>query len=452
MSETRISYQPTEGLCYDTADPRYWREDLLAGEIRRAFEICHGCRLCFKYCDAFPTLFGMLDERYDGDVRRLTPEDTRQVMDACFQCKQCELQCPYTPREQHEYQLDLPKLIHRYHAQRRRREPPTLRDRFLGNPDASAALARLGLGALNVLNRLSPHRWLMERVLGVHRDKLLPPFAQFTFDGWAEREGRLRDSTAVEAVLFPTCYVQHNEPQIGKDTLAVLDRNGVEVACVKGLRCCGMPAWERGDLEALRAAARHNLDLLEPYVAAGARVLAINPTCSMMMRMEYPTLVAEEDRPRAAKLAAAVRDPGEHLWSIRKETRFCTDFRSTPGAIAYHAPCHLRVQAIGLKGRDLLRSIPGVRIRTVAECSGHNGTYAMTVEGFGPSQRIGQRAFSAMQQEGEEVWATECPLAALQFAQHAGVRPLHPMTILARAYREDGFPTKLPRTAASEEP
>src|SRR5207302_1997415 len=122
MSTDRISYLPTDGLCYDPEDPRYFQKDLLDGEVQRAFEICHGCRMCFKYCDAFPRLFSLLDQRYDGDVRRLSAADTAGVMDSCFQCKLCEVQCPYTPRDGHEFQLDLPRLIHRYHAARRQDE------------------------------------------------------------------------------------------------------------------------------------------------------------------------------------------------------------------------------------------------------------------------------------------------------------------------------------------
>jgi Fe-S oxidoreductase len=172
----------------------------------------------------------------------------------------------------------------------------------------------------------------------------------------------------------------------------------------------------------------------------------------MMLRREYPQLVAAEDREAAGRVAAATVDPGEFLWSIRDEPRFNTDFRSAPeGPVGYHAPCHLRAQGVGFKGRDLLRKIPGVRPAMVMECCGHDGTYAMTVEGFEPSKRIGQKAFEGMKGTGGGVWATDCPLAALQFAQHAGVKPMHPMTILARAYRDDGFPRRLPRPASPGE-
>jgi Fe-S oxidoreductase len=243
-----------------------------------------------------------------------------------------------------------------------------------------------------------------------------------------------------EAVLFQTCFVQHNEPEIGRDTIEVLERNGVGVKCVRGLRCCGMPAWEKGDLAAVQSQARHNIAILIPFVELGARVIAINPTCSMMLRREYPELVAPEEREAARKLAAAVMDPGEFLWSIRNEDRFNTRFLTTPGGdVSYHAPCHLRAQAIGFRSRDLLRKIPNVRTVLVQECCGHNGTYAMTVEGFEPSRRIGKKAFDAMKEPGSALWVTDCPLAALQFQQHAGIKPLHPMTVLARAYRADGF-------------
>ena len=77
------------------------------------------------------------------------------------------------------------------------------------------------------------------------------------------------------------------------------------------------------------------------------------------------------------------------------------------------------------------------------ECCGHDGTYAMKVEGFEAEHAVGQKAFDEMKEAAAEVWATDCPLAAIQFQQHAGVKPMHPMTILARAYREDGFETKL---------
>jgi len=437
-----ISYQPTDGLSYDPSEEKYWQPEALDKEVERAFEICHGCRMCFKYCDSFPILFKLIDESYDGDVKKLTKQDTARVMDACFQCKLCEVQCPYTPRDGHEFQLDFPKIVHRYRAVQGRERGFPLRQRLLGNPDKLGGMARASLGMANVMNRVAPNRWLMEKLVGIHRHKSLPDFASETFEKWAKKNGKTASEPGAEVVLFQTCFVQHNEPQIGRDTVEVLEKNGVDVKCVEGLQCCGMPAWEHGDLDSLREQAKNNLDKLLPFVERGAKVVVINPTCSMMMRREYPELLEGEDRERAARLAEAVVDAGEFLWSIREEDRFNTNFKSTPnGKVAYHAPCHLRAQGVGFKGRDLLRKIPGVQPAAVIECCGHNGTYAMTVEGFEPSQKYGKKAFDGMKATGAEVWASDCPLAAVQLEQHAGTKPLHPMSVLARAYREDGFPS-----------
>jgi Fe-S oxidoreductase len=439
--EGPIGYAPTDGLSYDPSEEKYWDEAGLSAEITRTFEICHGCRMCFKYCDSFPSLFDLVDQTHDANVRRIEPADVEHVMDQCFQCKLCEVQCPYTPRDGHAFQLDFPKLVHRFKAVRARKRGLTLRERALGDPDGAGRMARRSFGLADRLNRNALHRWFLEKTLGIHREKELPPFASTTFERWVEAEGKIASEPGGEAVLFPTCYVENNEPQIGRDTLDVLAKNQVDVRCTKGLQCCGMPAWEHGDLAGLRARARVNLDRLLPFVERGAKVLAINPTCSMMMRREYPTLVDTPDRERAAKLAAAVMDPSEYLWSIRGEPRFSVDLKSRPaGPLAYHAPCHLRAQSVGFKGRDLMRKMFGIEIEFVMECCGHDGTFAMTVEGFEASQRIGKKAFDDMQGANASVWSTDCPLAALQFRQHAGVQPMHPMTILARAYRGEPFP------------
>ncbi|MGB8930659.1 MAG: heterodisulfide reductase-related iron-sulfur binding cluster [Anaeromyxobacteraceae bacterium] len=435
-------FQPTEGLSYDPSEERYWRRDLLDLEVTRAFGICAGCRLCFKYCDAFPRLFSFVDRRHDGDAKKVDAAETRQVMDACFQCKLCEVQCPYTPRDKHPFQLDFPKLVHRFRAVDRRGKGKTLRMRVLNDPDTAGKLARLSFGLANAANRSRPLRVLMEKAVGIHRDKLLPDFAAKPFDAWAEEQGLVRAEPGGEVVLFQTCFVQHNAPGLGRDVVEVLTRSRVDVRVVMGLACCGMPAWEQGDLPSLRAQAHRDLALLIPFVERGAKVLVVNPTCSMMMRREWPHLLEGADRERAERLAGAVMDAGEYVWSIRDEPRFNTDFRSSPpgGAIAYHAPCHLRAQGIGFKGRDLLRKIPGVTVTaSVLECCGHDGTFAMTVEGFEPSARLGKKAFDGMKAAEARVWATDCPLAALQFRQHAGRTPLHPLSILARAYRGESF-------------
>jgi len=452
-----VRFHPSDGLSNNPNEPLYWDRSALAKELERSFELCHSCRMCFKYCQSFPTLFAAVDEH--GDVRRIPEATVRRVVDQCFQCKLCYTQCPYTEKERHPFKLDFPRLMQRARAVQRRADGIPLRERLLADPDRLGRAGTLLAPLANLGNRLRPNRVLMERVGGIHRDKLLPSFASQTFPNWFRSQTRGADETEggeSKVVLFATCFVSYNKPAVGKAAFEVLRHNGCRVAC-PAVECCGMPALDAGDVELARRKAERNVRALLPWVDRGYTVAAINPTCSLTMKEEYPHLLddpADRGLADAARAVAnAVRDLSEYLWELRAEGKFREDFQSAPaGAVAYHAPCHLRLQNVGFRGRDLMRRIPGVKPQLVAECCGHDGTWAMKREYFELAMRNGEKAFAGMRDTGAEVWSTDCPLAALQFEQACGKRPLHPVEVLERAYRADGFPTAIapPAGAAGE--
>ena len=442
-----IRYAPTDGLTFNPNEAKYWDRKALQKELDRVFDLCHGCRMCFKFCQSFPTLFAAVDAA-DGDVRRLPDGTIDRIVDECFQCKLCYTQCPYTEAEGHEFRVDFPRLMLRAKAIRRREAGLPLRERMLADPDRLGRIGTRTAALANFGNRFRPQRVLMEKLAGIHRDKLLPPFASRPFQSWFRERSAGGDTIGRgphRVVLFETCFVNWNRPEIGRAAVEVLEHNDCTIACQRA-ECCGMPALDSGDLDLARRKAERNVRLLGPLVADGWTIAVINPTCSLMMRHEYPELLDDPARPdlaeEARRVAAAVRDLGEFLFDLRRQGAFREDFRSTPdGPVAYHAPCHLRMQNIGFRGRDLLRRIPGVRPKLVAECCGHDGTWAMKTEFFDLARRNGEKAFDGMQDAGAALWSTDCPLAALQFEQFCGTRPLHPVEILARAYRPDGFPT-----------
>ncbi len=434
---SRIAAQPTPGISYSPNDAHYFQEDALLGELHRVYDICHGCRMCFNLCPSFPLLFEYVD-KLDGDVRKLSEQDSDTVVDACFQCKICYVKCPYTPDDGHEFQLDYPRLMQRAKAVRVRKKGLALRERLLGNPDLLGRLAGLTPWLANLANRIKPNRWLLEKMLGVHRHKLLPKFHGQSFMAWFRRNrGQYAlDGSNGKVFYFPTCFVNYNNPEIGKAAISVFSRNGLTVAC-DYKQCCGMPALDGGNVEEAQRKAQANIEQLLPYVREGYKILPTNPTCSMMMRKEYPELVEGEN---ARELAAAVMDPNEYLNEMRRDGRLDKGYKTTPGKLRYHVPCHLRAQNIGYRSRDMMRNIsPETEVELVAECCGHDGTWAMKREYFDYSLQYGRKAFDGLKGEGTMV--TDCPLAAIQFEQVTGTKPLHPLQVLERAYREDGFST-----------
>jgi glycerol-3-phosphate dehydrogenase subunit C len=430
-----IKAKPTEGLCYNPSRTEYWDEGGLAKEIERVFDICHGCRLCFNLCPSFPTLFDAVDG-YDGDVRKLNDREIDAVVDGCYQCKLCYIKCPYTPDDDHEFQLDFPRLMLRYTAQKARREKVGLREKMLGNPVALGKLAKPMARLANWANGTKFHRTIMEQMLGIHRDKKLPDFASESFEDWAAKRPASERELTDEVVLFHTCFINYNNPGVGRDAVAVLERNGIRVL-TPSQTCCGMPALDGGDVDFARRQARNNVQALKPYVDRGLKVLAINPTCSYTLKKEYPELVGSDLEEDARHLSAATRDLCEYLFELEREKRLDREFVSSPGEIAYHVPCHLKAQNIGFRSRDVMNTIPDVNVRVVERCCGHDGTWAMKVEHFETSMKIGKPAFDEMSEGG--LMVTDCPLAAVQFEQATGIRPLHPVQVLARAYEKDGF-------------
>jgi glycerol-3-phosphate dehydrogenase subunit C len=437
----RIHYRPTDGLSYNSTEAKYWDRAGLDKEVERVFDICHGCRLCFNLCPSFPALFDAVD-RNDGDVRALRAAEKDRVIDLCYGCKLCEIKCPYTPHDGHEFQLDFPRLMLRAKSVNARENGVKLRDRVLARPDQIGKVGALTPSLANMMCRQNFQRVVMEKMLGIHRDKLLPDFAAETFDKWLERNPLppIPAEPAAKVALFPTCFINYYNPAPGKAAVEVFAKNGCAVKCPKQ-NCCGMPALDSGDVDFARKEARANVDSMLPLVREGYKIAAINPTCSMMMRQEYPNLLAGDE---IKEFAAAIVDSHELLYYLRRAGKFNTDFQSTPGTVAYHVPCHLKAQDIGLRSRDLMREIPGAEVTTVDACTAHDGTWAMKKEFFALSMKWGEKAFGGMREAGARVMATDCPLAAVQIEQATGVHPMHPIEVLARAYKRGGFPDAVP--------
>ena len=422
---------------YDPTDPRYFDANDLRSEVERVFGLCADCRMCVKYCGSFPKLFDAIDDycvegKYaDVNTKNLKPADVDNVVDLCFQCKLCYIKCPYTPGD-HEWAIDFPRLMNRAKAQSVKKNGVPLADRLLGNPDLVGKVGTMTAPLANWGNENPLNRKLMESVVGIHKDKKLPPFAPQTFAAQFNQKRKApAGEPAARVAFFSTCYVNYNQPEIGNDTLEVMARNNVDVALAyEG--CCGMPLWHNGDMDGAIAAAERNVAYLLRFVDGGRTVIATNPTCSQMIRVEYPRLLGSE---AAKKVAGATMDPMEFLAKLAADGKLNKDFKTGAGAISYHIPCHLRAQNVGYKTRDVLALLPETMVKVVEECSGHDGTWAMKKENFEMSLKYGGRAFKEMAEGNPKVTCSDCPLAAIQIEQANGKRPLNPMQILAMSYR-----------------
>jgi Fe-S oxidoreductase len=403
-------------------------------ETLRIYEICDGCRRCHNLCPSFNTLLDRIDA-VDSDAAKLLPADRERVVQECYYCKLCYNHCPYIPP--HQYGLDFPRLMIASKQVSAREQGVRWRDRLLTNTNLIGRAASAAAPLVNWVMRTDRLRPLIERLTGIHRARRVLPFQSDSLRRWWARRGASSPEGPIrgKVALFASCLVSHQTTGVGKAAVQVLERNGVEVVLPQQ-ECCGMPSFDIGDTDAIRNAARANLQHLRPWLDRGYDVVSPVPSCSLMLKREYPSLLPGDE---ATVVARRTFDICEYLMRLKKAGHLSDEFVRNPGRIAYQVPCHLRDQNIGFKSKELME-LTGARVEVVERCSGHDGTWGAKAEFFKLSMGIAAKAVRELDQVPADLIASDCPLSALQLEQAGAAertpakRVFHPIEIVRDAY------------------
>ena len=429
-----------------TRHPLQWRspdfhdESRLFAELERVFDICHGCRRCVSLCTAFPRLFDLIDEGRTGEVDGVEKGRFWEVVDQCYLCDMCYVvKCPYVPP--HSWNVDFPHLMLRAKAVKFRKGETRFRDKLLSSTDAIGKLAAIPVVAqtVNAVNRNRAARAVMEQAIGVHRDRQLPPYSPARFRSSASSSGghAVRDGerTPGKVAVFATCYVNYNEPGIGHDLLKILEHNAIPYVLAEKEACCGMPKLELGDLESVARLKELNIPALARLARDGRAILTAVPSCTLMYKQELPLMFPEDADVKT--VAEAMFDPFEYFVFRNRDGLLRTDFTKSLGKVSYHIPCHLRVQKIGHKTREMLQLVPGTTVNAVERCSGHDGTWGVKKEYYQNSMKIGRPVFEQMASGDPDYISSDCAIAGRHIQQGmGGIRAAreHPLTLLRIAY------------------
>ncbi|HXF17448.1 MAG TPA: heterodisulfide reductase-related iron-sulfur binding cluster [Burkholderiales bacterium] len=429
----------------DWQSAEFYDEEKAHAEMHRIFDICHGCRRCVNLCTAFPTLFDLIDEGKTGELDGVDKGDYGKVVDKCYLCDMCYMsKCPYVPP--HPWNVDFPHVMLRAKAVKFKKGETVLRDRLLTSTDAVGKLASIPVVVqmVNAANKARSARTLMQSALGVHKDRVLPEYTSAHF----RKTARPQSSFAVKdgknapgkAAIFSTCYVNYNEPGLGHDLLKILEHNEVPAIVVQKEACCGMPKLELGDLATVAKLKQANIPVLANLAREGYAILTAVPSCTLMFKQELPLMFPHDEDVKAVQ--EAMFDPFEYLVMRNRDGLLKTDFTTPLGKISYHIPCHLRVQNMGQKTRELLELVPRTEINTVERCAGHDGTWGVKTEFFADSMKIGRPVFRQMASTEPDYVSSDCAIAGRHIAQgiaDGGLaqRPTekkHPLTLLRMAY------------------
>lgn len=430
----------------DWQNPDFTDPAKIDEEIRRVFDICHGCRRCFNLCDSFPRLFDLVDNSESGELDSVASEGFKPVVDACTLCDMCFLtKCPYVPP--HAFNLDFPHLMLRYRAMELAQGDIPFMARQLTETDRNGKLAGLTAPIANWAsdekNKLT--RPILEGVAGVHREARLPKFHGKTFTARAADDGVTPNPKGPafgrKAALYATCFVNYNNPTIGEAARKVLAHNGVDTQVVYPT-CCGMPQFEHGDLAHVADRARTVSRELEDWIDDGYDIVALTPSCALMLKFEWPLILPDD--PKVKKLAEATFDLSEFVVDLNKRHGLIGGMKPIPGGVTIHLACHARAQNMGAKGAELLRLIPDTEVKVIERCSGHGGSWGVREEFFEIGMKVGKPAMRQAIANGSAELVSECPLAAdhlMQGMERLGgdepikpVEPRNPIELMARAY------------------
>ncbi len=407
-------------------DPEYSDPEKVEHELRRVGEICHQCRRCLPLCPSFPKLFELVDAS-EREIEGVSMDGFDRVNELCFHCKRCFNHCPYT--SPHEWDVDFPALMRRHQVTRAKRQGVPIAHKLTTQTDLIGKLGSLAPRLMNFANRNRLARVVMEKTLGIHRDWVQPRYQSETLERWARKRSSRAAATHGRAVLFATCSVNYSDVPTGRAVVEVLERSGVHVD-VYYERCCGMPDTDTGDLDAARRTAERNVEDLLPFVEAGGTVVVPGPSCSLMLKTEYPKLCRSE---AAMRVAAATRDVMEHLYELARDKKLDRNFERPLGRVAYHAPCHLRAQNIGFRARDLLQ-LAGAEVTLIDACSGVDGIWGMQARFHDASMQVATALLSRLDEAKPDHIATDCPLSALRIEEGLGRKAVHPVVLLRHAY------------------
>ncbi len=446
MTENREAYR--EGsLEAPTRHPIKWKdasfydEADLHKEMERVFDICHGCRRCVSLCNAFPTLFSLVDESKTMEVDGVAKGDYIKVVDHCYLCDLCyQTKCPYVPP--HAWNVDFPHLMLRAKAVNHQQGNSKVRDRLLTSTDLVGNLAGIPVvsGVVNAMNRNGVARQVLEATLGVHHDAVIPEYHSDTLRKKMARRPAAEIKVVATAgtrgkvALFATCYGNRCAPDTSEDLVKILEHNGIPVTLTGREQCCGMPKMELGDLPAVERAKNVNIPELARLVDEGYDLTAPIPSCVLMFKQELPLLFPDDAL--VQKVARAFFDPFEYLMLRHKAGKLRTEFKNRLGKISYHVPCHQRVQKIGLKTRDVLQLVPGTSFDIIERCSGHDGTYAVKAEYHDISMKICRPVVDKVKLAQSDHYVSDCPMAGdqIQNGMRDGSEAESPFTLLRHAY------------------
>lgn len=231
---------------------------------------------------------------------------------------------------------------------------------------------------------------------------------------------------------FHGCYVNYNNPQLGKDLVQVMNAFGIGVQLLKKEKCCGVALISNGFIQQAKKQAEININSIrESIVEKQMPVIATSSTCTFTIRDEYPHLLGVQNAEVRDQVELATR----YIYRLMRRQKVNLNFRKDKKIkVAYHTPCHMEKLGWSYYSIELLKLIPNIELTILdSQCCGIAGTYGFKKENYKTSQAIGNSLFKQIEDSDIDYVVTDCETCKWQIEMSATKRCEHPVSILAMA-------------------
>lgn len=392
------------------------------------FEQCIKCTVCTVYCPVAavnPLYPGPKQSGPDGERLRLKrPEFYDEALKYCLNCKRCEVACPSNVRIGDIIQSARIKFS---------KKKPGLREFALANTDLVGSISTTMAPVVNATVGLKPVKAAMDAVLKIDHRRTFPKYSQGTFEGWMKKQREAQAAFPKQVSFFHGCYVNYNNPALGKDFVKVMNALGIGVQLLEKEKCCGVALISNGFINQAKRQAKVNVASIRKAAGEqGMPVLATSSTCTFTLRDEYPHLLGIDNADVRDRIELATRYVYRLLQSGEAKLRFRKDAPKI--RVAYHTPCHMEKLGWSYYSIELLKMIPSVELTVLdSQCCGIAGTYGFKKENYETSQAIGESLFRKIEASGCDLVATDCETCKWQIEMSTSKKVEHPLSILASA-------------------
>ena len=391
------------------------------------FEQCIKCTICTVYCPVAavnPNYPGPKQAGPDGERLRLKKFNFYdESLKYCINCKRCEVACPSN--------VKIGDIIQAARIKYSKKQPK-LRDYILANTDLVGTLSTPFAPIVNTTLGLKPVKAILDGVMKIDHRRTFPKYAFGTFESWYKKVAEKQAAYPSQVSYFHGCYVNYNNPQLGKDLIKVMNAFSIGVQLLEKEKCCGVALISNGLIKQAQKQARTNINSIRKSVLEKKiPVIATSSTCTFTIRDEYPHLLDIDNADVREDVELATR----YIYRLLSQKKTKLNFKTGQKIkVAYHAPCHMEKLGWAYYSIELLKLIPNIELTILdSQCCGIAGTYGFKKENYKTSQDIGEPLFKQIEALDIDYVVTDCETCKWQIEMSTSKRCEHPISILANA-------------------